>query len=194
MSQLNARDLRSVYLITYSRANLLKVPNREAFSQMVCNAFVTQTPASPVHWVCAKEKHQDGGVHFHCAIKLDRQQRWLSVRDYLQTSQNIQVNFSNNHCNYYSAWVYTTKEDQSYIFSDNHPDLTNGPPRTMAASQERTHSHIDAPRANRKVKRLRPFDVSTIITSKGIKSALELMALAKVQKDEGKLDLTERNL
>ena len=47
----------------------------------------------------------------------------------------INVHFSNKHCNYYSAWVYVTKEDGSYLESPNHPDLTNEvPPRTLAAT------------------------------------------------------------
>ena len=37
----------------------------------------------------------------------------------------MKVNFSTDHSNYYSAWQFTTKEGESYLQSDNHPDLTN---------------------------------------------------------------------
>ena len=49
----------------------------------------------------------------------------------------IEVNFSSVHHNYYSAWQYVTKEDESYEDSDQHPDLRNTPqPRTERASEE----------------------------------------------------------
>ena len=50
----------------------------------------------------------------------------------------IVVNFSNRSSNYYTAWQYVTKEDQTFIESDGHPGLSYAPqPRTMAASQAR---------------------------------------------------------
>ena len=40
--------------------------------------------------------------------------------------------------NYYTASLYTTKEDENFIQSPDHPDLANsGPPGTMSASQAR---------------------------------------------------------
>ena len=39
---------------------------------------------------------------------------------------------------YYSAWLYTTKEDKEFLQSSNHPDLVStGPPKTMSASKAR---------------------------------------------------------
>ena len=189
MSQLNVRALRSVYMITYSQADLVIVPTRQAFSDIVVHAFTSQTPATPIQWVCCQETHENGGVHYHLAIKLDRQQRWLSVRNYLERENGINVNFTSEHFNYYSAYTYVTKEDSEYITSDGHPDLDNGPPRTMAASEARS-GFTDTVREGRR-KRLTPYDVSCIITSKGLKTPLELMALAKIQRDEGKHDLYE---
>lgn len=181
---------RSVYLITYSQADPTLVPDREAFSHIVTNAFVNVTTARPVHWVCAREFHADGGIHYHMALKLSKQQRWLVVRNHIEREDTINVNFSDAHTNYYSAYKYATKEDDQPLHSNPHPDLGNGPPRTMAASQAR-HDAARGPSDKRNTKRLSAFDVSEIISSKLIKSPLELMALAKSQKDEGKTDLAE---
>lgn len=188
MAELQARSFRSVFLVTYSRANLDIIPNREAFSRCVLHA-IDSTPARPIHWICSEERHRDGCIHYHMAIKLDRQQRWLAIRDEIQASDNIRVNFSDTHCNYYSAWVYATKEDDQPLTSPDHPDLTNGPPRTMAASRARTERQPKAKK--QKVARLTNLDMYDIVSSKGIKTYLQLMALAKIQKDEGKCDLLQ---
>ena len=132
---------RSVYLITYSQADLSVVPNRQAFADLVLEA-VNNNHASEVHWVCAKERHKSGrkadgsGIHFHLAIKINKVKRWNPIRRYILETWSINVHFSNKHSNYYTAWAYVTKEDECYLESPNHPDLKNeGPPRTMNASQ-----------------------------------------------------------
>ena len=91
--QLHSRQVRQVYLITYSRADLTQFPTRESFSLAVINAFA-QMPAKILHWVVAQEEHEDGGMHFHMAVKLDRRQRWLQVWNFLQCENNINVNTS----------------------------------------------------------------------------------------------------
>ena len=70
---LNSRDVRRVYLITYSQANLEIVPTREAFARIILDAFENAVPESNcavVHWVCSQEGHVHGGVHYHMAVKL----------------------------------------------------------------------------------------------------------------------------
>lgn len=128
MSQTYERALyRSVYLITYSRANLVQIESKEAFAKCVVDAIKQATPATPLHWVVSQENHMDGSIHFHMAVKLDRQQRWLAIRDRLQSDRNINVNFSGDYCNYYMTWQYVTK-DGDFMESDPHPDLSDGPP------------------------------------------------------------------
>ena len=79
------------------------------------------------------------------AIKLNRVKRCLSTRDYLKNKWSIYVHFSNQHVNYYTASLYTTKEDRHYIQSPDHPDLANsGPPRTISASQARKRRNVPA--------------------------------------------------
>ena len=207
-----------MYLTTYSQADLRAIPTRQAFADVVLEA-VKATDASEVQWVCAQESHRAGrtegksGVHFHMAIKLNKVKRWNTIRRYIKENWGINVHFSSKHCNYYSAWVYVTKEDDSYVESPNHPDLTNqGPPRTLAASQtlvNRRHGRESGsdkessggdsgeeggsrrPNKNPRRSRLSVFEVSEIVVGKGIKTRTELLALAKEQKKEGKTDLAE---
>jgi hypothetical protein len=80
--------------------------------------------------------------------------------------------------NYYSAWVYATKDDKDYIQSPNHPDLTNGDfPVTNNASlcvqsnavdSEPTPDSEAADGHKRKRKRMSIFDVSQLAVSKKI--------------------------
>ena len=59
------------------------------------------------------------------AVKLNARRWWSKIRNYLDERLVVKVNFSTHHGNYYSAWQFTTKEHESYLQSDNHPDLTN---------------------------------------------------------------------
>ena len=82
-------------------------------------------------WCCCKENHQDRpNPHYHVAIKLNKQRRWLSAHDYIAKHYNIQVNFSDKPGNYYEAWLYCTKSDREIVTSDNHPDFTRVPRAT----------------------------------------------------------------
>jgi len=179
------RLYRSVYLITYSRADLSIVESKDEFANIVTGAVVRATPAKVRHWSVGEEQHLDGATHYHIAIKLDRQQRWLAIRDRIESDHGIKVNFSGDHCNYFSAWSYCTKEGD-FLQSDPHPDLNDNPPRTHNASQAVLYN---PPNKRQKVDRLSHLDVSLIISGKGIKTYLQLMAYAKEQKDEGKYDL-----
>ena len=79
---------------------------------------------------CAvKKSHKRGGIHYHMAVKLDSNRRWLKVRNYADTKHGVKLNFSRVHAKYYSAWKYTTKEDAKY--------LQNSPPKTQEASEVR---------------------------------------------------------
>ena len=83
---LRSRQVQSIYLITHSRANEAIVPNRESFVQLVLDSFENADPLTRceiVQWVCSQERHRDGGIHYHMAVKLSAQQRWLKIRNYL---------------------------------------------------------------------------------------------------------------
>lgn len=192
-------NARQIYLITYSQADLSLAPTREAFSTFVLEAFENADPCSistVLQWVCSKETHTSGGMHYHMAVKLGSRRRWLKIRNYLELKHGINVHFSGVHVNYYSAWRYTTKDDEQYIESENHPDLTNSEyPITTRASLAIQGNDVpgvvQSSGRKRKLKRLSVFDVSQIAVAKGIKTRLELLVLASKQKKEGKIDLAE---
>ena len=83
------------------------------------------------HWSCCLEEYKDGRLHFHLAIKLDRNQRWISSKTYLIEVYGISVHYSNRHYNYYSAWRYVTKSDACYIENEGHPRLDDTEPNKL---------------------------------------------------------------
>ena len=114
---------------------------------------------------------------------------------YLAEHFEINVHFSSNHVNYYTAWQYCCKEDPQPLQSDGHPDLTNTPPRTLAASQARMSQDDQAEGfgfvPKRKRERLSNFEFAEIVLAKSIKTRVELLAFANAQRKEGKTDLCE---
>ena len=218
--ELDSRQVRQVYLVTYSQADTTKFPTRYSFAEAVVRSF-TNRGASVIQWCCAQEHHYRSGVHFHVAIKLNKNQRWLPAKRFLQETYGICVHFSNIHANYFSAWRYVTKDDTEYKESEGHPDLRNADvPRTTKAHEAvgkkrksrlrrelRASSNavpvddrlacetqnsckVKESRA-RKRRRLSSYEVSQIVVEKNIKDRTELMALANIQKQEGKTDLAE---
>jgi len=188
-----SRAVRQVYLVTYSQCDLERFPTRKSFSDAVLEAFTSSTNVQILHWVCSSEQHQNGGTHYHMALKLNRCQRWLPARRYIESKFGINVNFSNIHVNYYSAWAYVTKEDMDYLESTNHPDLS-GPPRTQAASEmvaSQSQRQPDEPPKKRQRARLTNFQVGQIIRERRLKNRLEILAFADVQEQEGYTELSE---
>ena len=97
---------RTVYLITYSRADIAKFPCKERFSSAVVEAW-NRFGIRVVQWVVWIEAHTNDCesidemnlYHYHMALKLGKKARWLQVRNYIYLDQNfgIQVNFSDNY-------------------------------------------------------------------------------------------------
>lgn len=219
-TEIEPRTVRQVYLITYSQADNTRFPTRRAFVDAVLFSF-SDAPAKVIQWCCCMEKHGNSGIHYHMAIKLDKNQRWLQSKNILLQDFGISVHFSAVHINYYSVWRYVTKEDASYIESVDHPDLSNeyGPKTAMASVARRRKKRISSacqlnevsdedadseceesdestniktvPKKKIRKKRLTSFELSEIIVAKKIKSRTELLALARNQKKEGKTDIAE---
>ena len=82
-----------------------------------------QVGAQVIQWCCSEENHKDGGTHYHVAMKLKRVTRWIGSKKYLKERHGFTVHYSNRHHNYYSAWRYVTKSDESYEESEGIPDL-----------------------------------------------------------------------
>ena len=61
------------------------------------------------------------------ALKLDRRGQWIQVRKYLANQFGSQVNFSDYHSTYYSAYRYVTKEDEETLQPEPQPDLSYAP-------------------------------------------------------------------
>ncbi|CAB3986251.1 Hypothetical predicted protein [Paramuricea clavata] len=115
-----------------------------------------------------------------------------------RSTQNTgETNFYGHPINSGFAWQYVTKTDHEYSRSDGHPDLTNGEPlKTDSASaaivkgREESDSEGDnatGQRSRKRKKWLTSLEVADIIQSKSIKTRTELLALAQLHKDEGKL-------
>ena len=72
---LSRRQVRSVYLITYSRVQADIIASRTAFAEVNVDAFknADQKIANRVlQWVCSEERHSNGGIHYDMAVKLER--------------------------------------------------------------------------------------------------------------------------
>ena len=186
---------RSVYLVTYSQAD--GNWSRESYADAVVSTF-EQADCQAVQWVCSKEDHAEGGHHFHLAIKLNRQKRWLRVRKQIAKSHGINVNFSDGHSQYYDAWQYVTKEDLDFVEIENHPDLSAGfVPRTISASNQRrsTSSSATTPppastaSPSTKRRRFDSLDLADTIIARNIRTKEDLLSLVQVQREEGKRDL-----
>lgn len=185
-------NARSVYLVTYSQANLELVPSRTDFAMIVKNAFEKSGGGNTLveWWCCCREEHQDGHPHYHIAVKLNRQRRWLSVRNYIAQHNSIQVNFSDGPCNYYEAWQYCAKSDNDIVLSENHPDFSR-PPRTTAATKQKrqsAESKTTKPSKKRK-KAFDALDLHHIVIKNEIKTKTELLRFASKHMQEGRTDV-----
>ena len=123
--------------MTYSQPDLFKFTTREEFGKCIKRHFNKGTGKVKVqHWACSQEKHQEGGKHYHVALKLTGPKRWKPVIDSITAEEGIVVNFSDKHDNYYSAYKYICKEDESVYDSKHHPDLKEvASPRTKRCTQ-----------------------------------------------------------
>ena len=193
---LGVRQVREIYLITYSQVDADLFPTRQSFANIVCEAFMSCNVVI-LQWVCTKENHTQSGFHFHMTVKLKERHRWKRVRDYIAKEHGVLVNFSNRHDNYFSAWKYTTKEDLEFIQSEGHPDLTDiQPPQSMRASEAcrrggKSAQKGRAGKAKCQKRQLSVYEVSQIAVTKKFRSRLELLAFAQEQQKEGKTDLTQ---
>ena len=113
-------------------------------------------------WVCSREKHNNGRIHYHLGIKPNRVRRWKMVRENVSKNHGVVVNFQTFHFNYYDAYRYVTKEDPDYVTSQDHPLLTNSP-QTQNASRKRkslsTEEPNTQPTKSKQKKREKSLDV-----------------------------------
>ena len=184
----NSRLPRRTYLVTYSKADLTKFPTRKGFGKYIKKNFNSSSGKVKVqHLAYAKEKHQNGGVHYHVALKLTGPKRWKSVKESISLKEGIVVNFSDNHDNYYPVHRYICKNDDSVHHSKHHPNLDNvASPRmkksTQAYRQARKsyaqENPTDAPQKKKQKatcrKPLTQFEVSEFLLKNNIRRDTEL--------------------
>ena len=108
----------------------------------------------------------------------------------------IQVNLTDNHSSYYTAYRYVTKEDREALHSPKHPDISDVVTRTEASITSRNRKakakgKVQAKKRSQRSERLSVYDVFQIVQSKGITSRLELVCLAIEQNREGKSSLAQ---
>ncbi len=89
-SELGARQVRKMYLVTYSQANTKKFSTRNSFAEAVLKAFHCGS-AKVLHWCCSQESHKKSGIHYNMCLKLDRNQQWVSAKKYLGSNYGISV-------------------------------------------------------------------------------------------------------
>ena len=180
----------------------MKFPTRESFAEAILDGW-RHCRVRVQQWVVCLEAHADAErssvevnnrYHYHMAVKLSKRARWLQVRNYIDQTHGIQVNFSENHSGYYSAYQYLTKEDKETVHSPNHPDLQDPPQTQRAIAGKRTKAierRNGRSKKVRKVKRLSVYDVTKLMKAKQITTRLQLVCLAVEQEREGKTSLAE---
>ena len=186
MDEIDKSKPRRSYLVTYSQADLQKFPTRESFTSK-------RSKVVPLHWACCLEKHQNGGYHYHLALKLSGTKRWLMKQRNLlkqKAEHGIAVNFS-DHDGYYTTYRYISKSDDMVFHSTGHPNLDEiGSPRTKRC-QMLNVADTEAATTFKRRKKLSNLEVAEFIVEHEIKSETELLAVANEQNEEGKKDLAD---
>lgn len=200
MDEIDKSKPRRSYLVTYSQAHLQKFPTRESFGEAVAAAFTSKrSKVVPLHWACCLEKHENGGYHYHLALKLSGAKRWLEAKKFIEAEHGITLNFS-DHDGYYTAYKYVNKCDDKVFLSTGHPNLDEiGSPRTKHCQQtyrkrrsEKKSSNVadkEAATTPKRRKKLSNLEVAEFIVERKIKTETELLAVANEQSEEGKKDL-----
>jgi len=187
---------RSTYLVTYSRADVVKVRGRQHFGEIVAEQF-NRNDDVVEYWACSAEIHRVEGIHYHLSIKLSKKRRFAEVRNNLKKIHDIDVDFKFFPL-YHDAYTYMRKYDPHFVVSENHLVLDN-PPRTLQASravskQKAPNSPSSGPSEKKKAKPYRPPNLTTrqvcqIVRDNDIASEDELYAFADEQASVGKGDL-----
>ena len=133
--EIDPKQARRVYLITYSQADISKFPTRESFGNAITMAFNSSSKVKPTHWACCMESHEDGkSFQYHVSLALSGPKRWLEAKRSLQEKFGAVVHFAENEGEYYSVYKYVCKHDNEVFYNESHPNLTKvGSPGTKKA-------------------------------------------------------------
>ena len=195
---------RRQYLVTYSKANLLKFPSNRSFGETLADAFSASGKVGVEYWACCTEAHADGeSKHYHCSVKLTGPKRWNPVKETMKKRHGIISNFKDNNENYYTAYRYVCKEkeDMDVYKSPGHPPLEDigSPPtkKAMTAYRKKSaSSHNEkGPSSSSRVKgsagacRLSSYKLTKFIANHNIENTNDLWVKAKKMEEVGKTDL-----
>ena len=95
-----------------------------------------------------KEKHENRRVHY-VALKLTDLKLWKSAKKSISLKEGVVVNFSHNQDNYYSAYRYICKDDDSVHHSKHNPNLDDiASPWTKKSTQAYRQAKISYAQEN----------------------------------------------
>ena len=193
---------RQTYVLTYSQADLSVVPTREFFAEIWVKAF---GESAVKQWLVCKEYHKDGNPHYHMAIKLHNRTRFSEIKKSFESKYpTVKCHFLEIYTCYEDAFIYLTKSDKNYVTSEGHPYLINRPRTAAATASRMSQSVIDEVSENsesegeesetleiprRQRVKLDEISLYEIITTQNIKDEDDLFLQARLQYDEGKVDL-----
>ena len=154
------------------------------------------------YWACSREEHRNNGFNYHCALKMRGCKKWLSVKNRIAEKHGIQVNFSDKHNFYLSAYRYICKSGQEVAHSENHPPglLTAAPPKTKksiagfhaaCATKRKSTEGESSCAVAKKRKSLTNLDIAEFTRERGIRSYTELLAIAEEWRTAGQMDIAE---
>ena len=191
LTELNARDMRKVYVIIYRQENLEKFPDRKDFAEFVLKAFDFENlTVKPMHWA-----HQNNESHYHMCIKLNKNKRWGNVKR-KRLENVVNVNFTEGHSNHITVFRCVHKSDTEVELSDSHSDLgLSVLSKISKASKARLSSKRNSDvlsttkTKQNNPKRLSRIYVMEIFESKNIKNETDLFSLASIYSVEELDDL-----
>lgn len=191
------------YLITYSKADVILIPDRQAFARFVIRHFRGKNWKEGDRdiidkWAVSAESHlQTRGFHYHMALSLKSGKRWQSI-DKEMVKGGIKCDFRERGGTYFGCFDYVQKLDSHMIVSseEQHAGLTN-PPRTSAAINSRrrgnTRTSASSSRESSKKKneppRLDLLQIKELFVKNNIRTDDQLATLAKKLALDGKEDL-----
>ena len=122
------RDTKRTYLLTYSQADLARVPTTDFFAGIVLEALEQgKSTAQLIKWAACREPHADGGKHYHLIMQLSKPRKWSPLFQYIKDKWGFNVNFQYTTQGYLRGYRYVIKEKPSecVVHSPDHPDLTS---------------------------------------------------------------------
>lgn len=199
---------RRLHFVTYSQLDSNIFPTRRSFGAMLHRELDRgESKAKVKYWACCREKHADGGYHYHCALLMSDVKKWKSIPGRIEDIYGIRVNFSDGKkdydTDYVNAYRYLTKEDEDVYHSEDHPNLKDArSPKTkqaMAAYKVRhsasksksldygESSGVPPPKRVKLTER----EVGNFIVEHNIRTYTELLAVADEREEAGENDLSD---